>query len=547
MSTMQTIPGSRAWLGNLAVGLLLVVSAWLLLRLQAGPWWPASPGMARWVGAGLATVAYLGVCGWAWHAARWSATSGEYGDSDDAATVLVAHASQTGFAEELATRTAQALRDAGLAVRLLPLSGIDSAHLQRTRRLLIVASTTGEGDPPDPALRFVGAVMGQHDLRLADLHYAVLALGDRTYAHYCAFGQQLDNWLRQAGAVPLFDRIDVDNGELGALRHWQHHLGVISGAPEMPDWAPAPYQDWTLIERRELNPGSAGAAAFHIALQPTAGHTMQWQAGDVAEVGPRQSPAAVQALLNATGLDGNTTVVTEAGQRTTLAAVLAASHLPDVATLDGLDAQAVVAQLQPLPHREYSIASLPDEGSIHLLLRRMLRPDGTPGIGSGWLCNYAPIGGNVQMRVRRNSAFHPPAADRPMILIGNGTGIAGLRAHLQARIAAGAKDTWLLFGERNRDRDFFYGEEISKWQRDGKLQALDLAFSRDGGDPHYVQDALRAQSERLRHWVGRGASIYVCGSLQGMAPGVDTVLREVLGNDAVDAMLADGRYRRDVY
>src|SRR5690606_39883283 len=63
-------------------------------------------------------------------------------------------------------------------------------------------------------------------------------------------------WLRGTGARPLFDLVDVDNGDPAALRHWQHHLGVAAGAPELPDWSPATYAPWTLSARREVNPGS---------------------------------------------------------------------------------------------------------------------------------------------------------------------------------------------------------------------------------------------------------------------------------------------------
>ena len=62
-----------------------------------------------------------------------------------------------------------------------------------------------------------------------------------------------------------------------------------------------------------------------------------------------------------------------------------------------------------------------------------------------------------------------------------------------------------------------------------------------------MQHKLEAASEALREWVGAGAAIYVCGSLSGMAPGVDAALRQVLGDAEVENMLADGRYRRDVY
>jgi sulfite reductase (NADPH) flavoprotein alpha-component len=47
--------------------------------------------------------------------------------------------------------------------------------------------------------------------------------------------------------------------------------------------------------------------------------------------------------------------------------------------------------------------------------------------------------------------------------------------------------------------------------------------------------------------VGQGAAIYVCGSLEGMAGEVDRTLRETLGEEALQALAAEGRYRRDVY
>ena len=125
--------------------------------------------------------------------------------------------------------------------------------------------------------------------------------------------------------------------------------------------------------------------------------------------------------------------------------------------------------------------------------------------------------------------------------------MAGLRAHLAARARAGARRNWLLFGERNGDRDFHYRGDIERWQSDGFIERLDLAFSRDDARRRYVQDALRDAAAALRTWIDDGAAIHVCGSLQGMAPGVDAVLRDVLGDAMVERLLREGRYRRDVY
>ncbi|WP_261988083.1 ferredoxin reductase domain-containing protein, partial [Enterococcus faecium] len=98
-----------------------------------------------------------------------------------------------------------------------------------------------------------------------------------------------------------------------------------------------------------------------------------------------------------------------------------------------------------------------------------------------------------------------------------------------------------------RAHDAFFDVELQAWLASGVLRRLDRAFSRDPGDGRYVQDLVAAAADELREWVGRGATIYVCGSLEGMSQGVHAALEKALGLDVVLTMLEDGRYRRDVY
>ena len=532
----------RVWLGNTAVLALPLSAALALLPLHGEAWWPAAPRPRDWWLAAVGLATYLAASGWLlWR--RPPATE-PLQDAGTALPWLVAHASQTGFAHVLAGQTAASLRATGATVALLPLSAVDEALLARTRRALFIVSTTGEGDPPDPAAAFVRAAMARRPT-LHALEYAVLALGDRGYARFCAFGHQIDHWLRQCGANALFDITEVDNGDPGALRHWQHHLALAAGTGAMPDWSPPHYEPWTLAARRLLNPGSLGGPAFHLALQPPAGTTPAWQAGDIAEIGPRNAPGDVDAVLAALGFEGAAPVHL-GGQALPLRDALARCDLPAPGTRFS-DPQALAESLQPLPHREYSIASLPGDGALELLIRQMRRGDGRPGLGSGWLCLHAPIGGSIDLRIRANPNFRPPAGDRPLLLVGNGTGIAGLRALLKAREQAGARRNWLLFGERQRHRDAFFAADIARWRASGLLERVDLAYSREGAGPRYVQDALRLAAPVVREWIDAGASILVCGSLAGMAPGVDAVLRETLGEHRLEALRVEGRYRRDVY
>jgi sulfite reductase (NADPH) flavoprotein alpha-component len=154
----------------------------------------------------------------------------------------------------------------------------------------------------------------------------------------------------------------------------------------------------------------------------------------------------------------------------------------------------------------------------------------------------------VRLRLRAHERFRLGAnAGRPLIAIGNGSGLAGLRALLKARIAEGRIDNWLLFGERNQIHDFLLRDELQDWRDGGQLAHLDLAFSRDQPTRRYVQDVLSDEAVRLRDWIERGAAIYVCGSLQGMAGGVHEALAAILGAPVLERLAAEGRYRRDVY
>ena len=90
-------------------------------------------------------------------------------------------------------------------------------------------------------------------------------------------------------------------------------------------------------------------------------------------------------------------------------------------------------------------------------------------------------------------------------------------------------------------------DKLEEWLINGDLARLDLAFSRDQAEKIYVQDRLRESAAELKKWLADGAVLYICGSLQGMASGVDLVLNEVLGAAEVVRLIEQGRYRRDVY
>jgi sulfite reductase (NADPH) flavoprotein alpha-component len=472
------------------------------------------------------------------------ARQGLSADTGDASAWLIGFASQSGFAEQLAWQTAGQLQAAGVPTRVQPLASVSEQDLLNTQNALFVVSTFGDGEAPDSARGFERKVLGRA-LSLDNLKYAVLGLGDRQYPHFCGFAKRLHGWLAEHGGNTLFAPVEVDSGDSYALRHWQQQLGQLIGQAPVDLWQAPAYDNWTLNQRELLNPDSSGSGVYLLGLTPPQPNS--WLAGDLVEVLPRNCAWAIEFFLDGLGLDGSATVQLD-GLTETLTQALASRQLPENrAHLVGLHAQALVDALVPLAMREYSIASIASDGQLELLVRQERHPDGSLGIGSGWLTEHAPVGSAISLRVRRNSGFHLPAEPCPLILLGNGTGLAGLRSLLKARIADGQQDNWLIFGERNAEHDFYCKDELQEWLTAGDLRRLDLAFSRDQIEKIYVQDRLRQQAERLKQWLADGASIYICGSLQGMASGVDQVLNEVLGAEVVERLIEQGRYRRDVY
>jgi len=450
---------------------------------------PLSPEALRLVQAGLVLLAYGLLCAAAWRKPRAAASGGE----EPGAPVLVAFASQTGLAQMLAARTVQSLRAGGTSARLAPLGELQAKDLQAAQRALFIVSTHGEGGAPDNAQAFERRVMRQALSLDGRLQVGVLALGDSSYTDYRGFGLRLDGWLRRSGALPLFPRVDVDRGDEAALRVWRQELARVAGEDEVSPAAPPPspaFEPWRLVSRRVLNPGSAGAPLCLVELLPLQGALPAWQSGDLAQLRLPQDAARA---------------------------------------------------------REYSIASLPPDGALRLLVRQERHADGTLGLVSGWLTQHAALGDTIELALRAHEGFRlGDNARRPLILVGNGSGLAGLLSHLGAR-AAGAQDRqWLVFGERQAAFDDYARALLAA--HPVRLARADLVFSRDGGgSARYVQDVLRREAARVREWVAQGAAIYVCGSLRGMAAGVDEVLREVLGEQCVDALIDDRRYCRDVY
>ena len=116
----------------------------------------------------------------------------------------------TGNSETLAKKLADALRPTGLTARVCDMAHCQPNALTQANYLLVVASTYGDGEPPDDAAPFWHAVVHGNGLDLRGVRFSVLALGNTTYDHFCKCGRDFDAALERYGATRFYPRVDCD-------------------------------------------------------------------------------------------------------------------------------------------------------------------------------------------------------------------------------------------------------------------------------------------------------------------------------------------------
>ena len=518
------------------------------------------------------------------------------------APLTILFGTESGNAEALAARARKAAAKLGFAVKVVDMASTTPEEMAKVPNLLLIASTWGEGDPPQRAIDFYEALMADTAPRFEKTRFAVLALGDRAYAQYCETGRRIDDRLVSLGATRIVDRIECDVdfeasasawidatlGQIGTDTTAGHAVIHVDFARAAED---APEETWTrarpfaaeITEHVRLTGSRSISDTRHIELS-LEGSGIAYEPGDALGIVPRNDPALAEAVLKAAGLASDTDLRTALIERydiTTLTAKQVADHaaltgakLPDAdwiagrQVLDLLEAAPhaftparLTSLLRPLPARYYSIASSRKSvgEEAHLLVagvRYETHAKHRLGVASIDLNERRKSGDTVGVFLRPNPHFRLPADPaRPIVMIGPGTGVAPFRGFLQEREATKAPGkNWLVFGHRNFMHDFLYQLEWQDWIKDGVLNRVDVAFSRDQPAKRYVQHALWDARKELHAWIQDGAALYVCGDMAAMAKDVHETLIHILadqtgkdGKAALDALRRDGRYLRDVY
>jgi sulfite reductase (NADPH) flavoprotein alpha-component len=359
----------------------------------------------------------------------------------------------------------------------------------------------------------------------------------------------------------------------------------------------------TFLSRRRLNKAGSEKETWHIEID-LQGSGLDYSVGDSFGIFPANDHDLVDAVLQALAAPGDFPIgdrtlrdeltdgvslapapdmlfqlisYVTGGERKLKAKALATGQDPDgdAATLDVLaalqkfsgirpDPEAFVESLDPLQPRLYSISSSPKAHGSRLSLTvdavRYAIDDRTRlGVCSTWLGGRIQPGDKVKVYVQRATHFSLPSdPEKPVIMIGPGTGIAPFRAFLHERHAAKAPGrNWLFFGHQRSACDFFYEDELTAMRAAGLLTRLTLAWSRDGDEKIYVQHRMREVGRDLWAWLNDGAHIYVCGDAVRMAKDVEAALVDIVAQHGgctatiakqfVDELKTKGRYQTDVY
>ncbi len=520
--------------------------------------------------------------------------------------LTILYATESGNAERLASDMAKSARKLGFKPMLVDMADLELASLANARRLVVIAATWGEGEPPARAIHAYAELMGEKAPRLEGVEFGVLALGDSAYAEFCAIGKAIDARLAALGAKRAVERIDCDVDFAEPAARWiDSTLHTLAPPPEargtviavdfaarQPSARELEIVEAEITEKINLNSSRSDKETIHLELALPAGFA--YQPGDSLDVYPENDPAYVDELLQASGISDDAALrakliqsrdVTTLSLKSLQSFVAATDHPDAKALLDSGNAGAWIAGRQlidlveafpaalsadalekitrPLGPRAYSIASSQREvaDEAHLLVAPV-RYDShgrqRTGVASSYVADRLKKGGALRVRLRPNRHFALPAPDKDIIMVGPGTGVAPFRAFVQERRATAASGrSWLFFGDRRFTHDFLYQLEWQDALADGALTRIELAFSRDKPEKVYVQHRMWEERRDLVDWLDNGAYFYVCGDAKKMAKDVRATLVRALADvrglapDAAEAAVREleksRRYLQDVY
>jgi sulfite reductase (NADPH) flavoprotein alpha-component len=534
--------------------------------------------------------------------------SNENGVASTAAHALVAakkltllFGTETGNAKKLATSLAATAKKKGVQVKLADVSQYRITDLPKEEYVFVVISTQGEGEPPIPAKKFYDYIH-ENELKLPNLKYSVLALGDSSYPMFCKTGEDVDARFKAFGAtevVPI-QKCDVDYEEdaaawfekvLQVLEQKVTAVPVETTAPVAKKPAGKKHYHGTVLTNVNLNDRGSNKATFHIEIGTD--EPIAYEPGDTIGIVPGNRAEVVDRIISITGIAADKIIVTAKAEGTVRElllhnlnicyllsstvkkyATITQQEIPDTRmdlvdllriypVKDAAQFEDVVKILMPIAPRLYSVSSSPaahGENEIHITVAKdafLSQDEQRFGLCSAFLGDL-PVGAPLTFYVHKDKNFKLPAADKDVIMIGPGTGVAPFRSFISERDANGASGrNWFFFGEQHFVTDFLYQTEMQNFVQTGVLTHIDLAFSRDQQEKIYVQHRMQQKAAELFSWIDGGASIYVSGKKDPMSKDVEATLLNIIAIEGkktaeeakayLEQLKKEGRYEKDVY
>ena len=500
--------------------------------------------------------------------------------------LYILYGSRSGNAKGAAILAYEYATYLGISSKCISMDEFPFDNLSDVRNLIICVSTHGEGDPPVPAESFYQHLHQPGLPAFNDIHYAVLALGDSSYKHYCQTGTDMDSRLESLGGKRIHPLATCDLDFEENAKDWikktveafKTHLRIESSAKKNSFVFKIASNDVEsnafsakIIEKRRLSKEGSTKNVMHVALDIT-GSGIDYKAGDSIGIYSYNSRLLVDKFLKVLKLEGTSFIEFKGKIKllkealiqhfeltvltplviTKYASLINNSHLNELVqdevvlnqyaesrnVLDLLTdfpayitAGEFVSILRKLSPRLYSVSCSPllYPNEIHVTVGIIdYKLDGRKheGVCSSHLSSRLEEGEKVHIVLESNEKFSlPEDQNKPIIMISTGTGIAPFRAFLQEREAASATGkNWLFFGDRNEKSDFLYHDELMDFKRKGILTHLDLAFSRDQPTPNHIHERMLDKSTEIIQWINEDAVIYVCGNKRTMAKSVRQAL-----------------------
>ncbi|TDZ77709.1 Nitrate reductase [Mycobacteroides salmoniphilum] len=256
--------------------------------------------------------------------------------------IAILWTSQTGNAEIAATSVHKLLATAGICATITAMDECDPADLGEVRTAVLIASSFGEGGPPDNGARFWSTLSGEAE-PLNHMRYAVLGFGDRAYADFCGHAKALDARLHELGATPVLGRVDGEATDRSLIASWTADLLEAIGegtaasteavkrlrSDGLPVAVPEKFTRnapilAALSHNEILSAPGSDKEVRRIEFDLT-GHDVDYSVGDALGIYPTNRDEDVQRWLTATGFDAEMPIAID-GDELPLATALASHY-----------------------------------------------------------------------------------------------------------------------------------------------------------------------------------------------------------------------------